>query len=52
MGTVMEECASEAKYDVDNASEVQGVIKPGAGLMTIMKTAKEDIKNLTKRVWW
>jgi ribulose 1,5-bisphosphate synthetase/thiazole synthase len=31
---------------VDNTFEIQWVIKPEAGLMAIIKRAKEDIKNL------
>jgi hypothetical protein len=39
------------KYDMDNAFEVQGVIKPGARLMTITNIAKEEVKNLTTMSW-
>jgi hypothetical protein len=35
------------KYDLDNTFETLGVIKPEADLMTITKTAKEEVKNLT-----
>jgi hypothetical protein len=35
------------KYDLDNTFKVQGVIKPGADLMTIIITANEEVKNFT-----
>jgi hypothetical protein len=41
-------CASKAKYVLDNTYEVQCVIMPGAGLITIPKTAKEDTKKFDK----
>jgi hypothetical protein len=44
-------CASEVKYDLDNNFQVQGVVKPGTGLMTVTKQQKEDVKNLTE-IWW
>jgi hypothetical protein len=40
------DCASKVKYDLVKTSEVQGTIKPGAGLMTT-KNATKDFKNLT-----
>jgi hypothetical protein len=43
------DCASEVKYDLDNTFEAQGAIKPGADLMTITKSAKEEVKNLTTK---
>jgi hypothetical protein len=43
------DCASEVKYDLDNKFQVQGVIKPGTGLMTVTKQQKVDVKNLTER---
>jgi hypothetical protein len=43
------DCASKVKYDLNNTSEVKGVERPEAGLITITKTANEDIKNLTKK---
>jgi hypothetical protein len=42
------------QYDLDNTFEAQGVIKPGANLMTITKTAIEEVKHLTTKdvvVW-
>jgi hypothetical protein len=35
------------KYNLDNTFEVQGVIKPGADLMTITNTANEEVKKLS-----
>jgi hypothetical protein len=35
------------KYNLDNTFEVQGVIKPGADLMTVTKTAIEEVKKLS-----
>jgi hypothetical protein len=42
------DCGSKVKYDLDNTFEAQGIIKPGAALMAITKTAKE-VKNLTMK---
>jgi hypothetical protein len=42
------DCPSKVEFDLDNASEVQGVIMPGAAIVTITKTAK-DITNFTKK---
>jgi hypothetical protein len=36
-------------YELDNNFEFQGVIKPGADLITVTKTSKEDVKNLTNK---
>jgi hypothetical protein len=43
------DCALRVKYDMDNTFEVQGIIKPRDGLMTVIKTSKEEVKNLTKK---
>jgi hypothetical protein len=40
------DCASRVKYELVNTFEVQGTIRPGAGLMTTKNAAKEDFKNL------
>jgi hypothetical protein len=43
------DCASEVKQIIDNtSSEVQGVVKLGSGLMTITKSAEDDIKETDK----
>jgi hypothetical protein len=42
-------CASKVKYNLENGFEVQGVIKPGAGLMEITSSVKEEVKHLTKK---
>jgi hypothetical protein len=36
------------KQLVDNTSEVQGIVKPVTGLMTITKSLEDDINKLTK----
>jgi hypothetical protein len=41
--------ASKVKYDLDNTIVAQGVIKPGADLITITKTAEEEVKILTTK---
>jgi hypothetical protein len=35
------ECASKVKYNLENGFEVQGLIKPGAGLMEITSSVKK-----------
>jgi hypothetical protein len=42
------DCASKVKCELDNIFEVQGVIKPGADLVTVTKTVKEEVKNVYK----
>jgi hypothetical protein len=42
------DCESKVKYEMDNTFQVQGVIKPGADLMTVTKTSKEEVKRQRK----
>jgi hypothetical protein len=37
------------KYDLDSTFEAQAVIKPGAHLLAITETTKEEVKNLTMK---
>jgi len=49
-------CATEIKSHLDENFDVQGFVNPGAGLSTIISSAKRDIQQLSKQdvvvVWW
>jgi hypothetical protein len=40
------------KCELDNTSEVQGVIKPEADLTTVTKTAEEEVKMFRRKMLW
>jgi hypothetical protein len=42
------ECASKLMYNLDSDFDVQEIIKPGADLMAITNTVKEEVRLLTK----
>jgi hypothetical protein len=40
--------ASEVQHNLESGYEVQGLVKPGSYLATVLNTAKKDIEELTK----
>jgi hypothetical protein len=42
------DCATKMTHNLDSDFEVQGIIKPGADLMTVTKTVKKEVTVLTK----
>jgi hypothetical protein len=43
------DCGLRLKYDLYNTFEVQGIINPRDGIMTVTNSTKEEVKNLTKK---
>jgi len=44
-------CAQEIRHNLGHGFEVQGNVKPGANLQTIVNSSTETIRKLTKRMW-
>ena len=42
-------CSQEVIHNLDHNIEVQGIVKPGANIDTIVNTSTKDIEKLTKK---